>query len=183
MIPPPTPVPSVTITRLLWPLPPPCHISPSAATFASFPAFTGYPISFSSSSSTFSIPHPRFTHLRTVPSSLTGPGTPIPTPSTSSFASFLLSITSFIESAMSGRTFFPPSSVRVLISHLSSSSPSTVKSPIFTVVPPTSTPNTYLAMFFLLPHSPLFIVISRPAVIYCLSPPPLPFIIFCVTLL
>ena len=35
--PPPTPVPSVTMTRFLHPAPPPFHISPSAATFASFP--------------------------------------------------------------------------------------------------------------------------------------------------
>ena len=41
---------------------------------------------------------------------------------------------------ISGRILTPASSVLVGISHFSRSSPSSEKSPIFTVVPPTSTP-------------------------------------------
>ena len=43
MMPPPTPVPSVTITTSLICLAPPIHASPSAATLASFPSATGIP--------------------------------------------------------------------------------------------------------------------------------------------
>ena len=142
IIPPPTPVPSVTITISLWPFPPPCHISPSAAMFASFPAFTGRSNNLLSSSSTLKIPHPRFTHLITVPSAFTGPGTPIPTPATSDFSILFSSSLSSTDAAISLKIYFPPSSVLVVISHFSTISPCVVNRPIFTVVPPISTPNT-----------------------------------------
>ena len=41
IMPPPTPVPSVAMIRFFVPSPPPFHISPRAATLASFPTFTG----------------------------------------------------------------------------------------------------------------------------------------------
>ena len=147
MIPPPTPVPSVTITMLLKPFPPPCHISPSAAIFASLPTLTGSPIILDNSSAALKIPHPRFTQRRTVPSALTGPGTPIPIPFTSLLSICFSASLSSMDAAISPKIYFPPSSVRVVISHLSTIVPSAVKSPILTVVPPISTPNTYFAIF------------------------------------
>ena len=46
----------------------------------------------------------------------------------------------------SGRMALPPSSVTVGISHLSSTHPALSNSPIFTLVPPMSTPNAYVPM-------------------------------------
>ena len=56
MIPPPTPVPRVTMIRFLAPCPPPFHISPRAATLASFPAFTLRPVRSPRSFSIFFLP-------------------------------------------------------------------------------------------------------------------------------
>ena len=61
MIPPPTPVPSVTATTLEYPWPPPFHISPRAATFASLPASTGRFRRLCSSFFRLKVPQPRFT--------------------------------------------------------------------------------------------------------------------------
>ena len=107
IIPPPTPVPSVTITAFEYPSPPPFHVSPSAATLASFPTFVSSPVNSLQRSATLNTPHPRFTQRNTVPSSPTGPGTPIPRPATSSLlipfsANFL-----FRLSAISGRICSP----------------------------------------------------------------------------
>ena len=147
MMPPPTPVPNVTIIRLWYPAPPPFHNSPKAATFASFPAFTGSPVSRSRSPTIFTYPQWRFTAQGTSPASLTGPGTPMPIPATDSFSIFFSWIFWLIVSATSGRMLIPLSSVLVLISHLSKTSPSTVNNPHFTVVPPTSIPKQYFFIF------------------------------------
>ena len=144
IIPPPTPVPSVTAIRFLHPWPPPFHISPRAATFASFPAFTGRSRSSASVSRMLKVPQPRFTAPYTVPSPSMGPGAPSPTPTTSFFSISFSSIFALMLSAVSARISSPPFSFLVGISHLSSKFPSISKSPNFTVVPPTSTPNTYL---------------------------------------
>ncbi len=139
--PPPTPVPSVTITMLLNPLPPPRHCSPSAATLASLPALTfATPVSLLNSLATEKIPHPRFTHLSTLPSSVTGPGTPIPIPVISSTEILSSLFFSLIEAAISGSIYEPLSSFLVAISHLVIILPSLSKSPILTVVPPKSIP-------------------------------------------
>ena len=82
--PPPTPVPRVTITILLYFFPAPIQSSPNAATFASLSAFTG--TSWKSCdifSVTLKVPQPRFTQFKTVPFASTGPGSPIPIPSIS----------------------------------------------------------------------------------------------------
>ncbi|CDC21973.1 unknown [[Clostridium] nexile CAG:348] len=141
IIPPPTPVPSVTITIFFCPRPPPFHISPSAATFASFPTFTLIPVNSSSSCFTSLYSHPRFAVPLTIPSSDTGAGTPTPIPKTASFGIACSSNFSATEYATSGRIADPLFSVLVLISHLSTVSPSNLKIPIFTVVPPISTPK------------------------------------------
>ena len=144
------PVPSVIITISRQPLPPPLYISPSAATFASFPAFTFKPDSFENSSSMLNTPQPKFTALKTVPSFFTGPGRPIPIPSTSSLSiesSLSFDIT---ESYMSLSMLLPLSVVSVFISQSSLRTPSHVKKPILTVVPPISIPNTY----FFISHPP-----------------------------
>ena len=128
------------------PSPPPFHCSPSAATLASFPARTFMSRRLPSSYSTFFSPQCRFTATGTTPR-MTGPGMPTPTPMTSSLAIFLTVILDMTVAAMSGRTFSPPFSVRVGISHLSIRVPLSSKSPHFTVVPPTSIPKQYLPIF------------------------------------
>ena len=166
MMPPPTPVPSVTITIFLWPFPPPFHISPRAATFASFPTFTGSPPRASDSSAATSLmPQPTLTHRFTMLSRRTAPGTPMPTPATSSFSISLSSSFFRMEAAISGRICAPFLSFTVGISHFSSRSPATLKRPIFTVVPPTSTPNAYVFMIFSFadPHAVLFIFRISPS--------------------
>ena len=147
MMPPPTPVPSVASTILVYPLPPPHHISPSAATLASFPALTGIPSSPPSVSLIFITSQPRFTALCTTPLPSTGPGTPMPTPATSSLAIFFSAALSSIAFAMSGRILLPFSSFLVGISHFSSTVPSGSNNPSFTEVPPKSTPKQYSAIF------------------------------------
>ena len=147
MIPPPTPVPSVTMITSLQPFAAPCHISPRAATLATFPALTLRPVRFPSSSSTFTIPQPKFTQRFTTPLLLTGPGTPIPTPCTSSL--LMPSCASLLSTAcaISDRIAAPLFSVLVLISHLSINLPFVSKKPILQVVPPTSIPNAYFFIF------------------------------------
>ena len=154
MIPPPTPVPRVTMTRFLQPLPAPSHISPRAATFASFPTAVRNPVSSSASRFTSLYPQPRLAVRWTIPSSFTGAGIPIPIPRTRSLAIPLsLSVTSR-DSAISGRIASPSLSVLVGISHLSTSVPSVWNRPILTVVPPISTPKqnsiTLTPYFFLI---------------------------------
>ena len=139
IIPPPTPVPRVTIIRFLQPFPPPFHISPRAATFASFPTSTGYPVSSSNSAFTFTYPQPRLEVLLTIPF-IVAAGTPTPRPTTSSFVIPLSADLFRIDSATSGRIASPPLSVLVTTSHFSSNVPSVWNKPIFTVVPPISTP-------------------------------------------
>ena len=155
MIPPPTPVPSVTIMTSLEPFAPPCHISPKAATFASFPTLIVNPVRLPNSSATFTTPQPRFTQRCTTPWLSTGPGTPIPIPCTSSL--LIASCASLLSTAFatSERIDSPLFSVLVLISHLSNSVPFVSKNPILQVVPPISTPNAYFFMIFL-PDFPIF---------------------------
>ena len=151
--PPPTPVPSVTITELEYSFAAPIHDSPSAATFASFPALTLRPPRHSENSfSTLNTPQPRFTQRFTTPSSDTGPGIPIPTPATSSDAMFFSSIFLITVCARSLRMFTPPFDVSVGTSHFSSSSPSAVNKPHLHVVPPRSNPNPYFAISFKILH-------------------------------
>ena len=147
MIPPPTPVPSVTMTTSLWPFPPPCHISPSAATFASLPTFTSNPVRFFNTSATLNSPQPRLTHCNTVPSPVTGPGTPTPMPWTSSFAMPADCILPSIAAATSSKIDAPLFSVFVLISQSSISVPFISNRPILHVVPPMSTPKPYFFIF------------------------------------
>ena len=144
MIPPPTPVPRVAKITFLYPFAPPCHISPSAATFASFPASTGIFKRDCISFLMLNVPQPRFTAPYTVPSESMGPGAPIPTPSTSSRSISRSSIFFKMLFATSGRILAPPFSVTVGISHFSRRSPSVLNNPSLTVVPPTSTPKQYL---------------------------------------
>ena len=140
--PPPTPVPSVTITELEYSLAAPIQDSPRAATLASLPAFTLIPPRHSENSfSTLNTPHPRFTHLLTTPSSETGPGIPIPTPRTSSDVIFFSSIFLTTVCAKSLRILTPPLDVSVGTSHFSRSSPVAVNKPHLHVVPPKSSPN------------------------------------------
>ena len=143
MMPPPTPVPSVTIIRFLYPAPPPFHISPRAATLASFPTSTSSPVSSSSSFFTSLYFQPRFALPKTIPSSVTGAGTPTPTPIISASARSCSAFFSLSDAATSGRIAFPSSSVWVLISHFSKIVPVASNKPIFTVVPPISTPKQY----------------------------------------
>ena len=143
IIPPPTPVPSVTITTFLWPSPPPFHISPRAATFASFPTFVVIPVSFSISPARSTYPQCRLTAVTTAPSSFTGPGTPTPIPAISAFSIPFSKIFASIAAATSGMMFSPFPSERVLISHLSKTLPCTSNKPHFTVVPPISIPKQY----------------------------------------
>ena len=138
------PVPKVTRIMLLYPWPPPCQYSPRAATLASFPAFTGRPSRADSVSSSRKVPHPRLAHRSTTPFRRTGPGTPMPRPSTCSLDKPRRTRQTSTASTMSGRIAPPWSSVRVGISHFSKSSPGSVNNPSFTVVPPTSIPKPYL---------------------------------------
>lgn len=148
MMPPPTPVPSVTMTMFWYPAPPPCHISPSAATLASFPALTRSPVSTLRRCSTLNTSQPRLTHLNTVPSGPTGPGTPSPMPSTSKVKIFFSLSLSSTACAISFKINLPSASVRVGISHISSSLPLVSNRPILIVVPPISTPNAYVLLIF-----------------------------------
>ena len=168
-MPPPTPVPSVTMMTSRHPFAPPCHISPSAATLASFPTFTFNPVRLPSSSSTLTMPQPRFTQRFTTPLLFTGPGTPTPMPCTSSL--LIPSCTSLLSTALatSERMTAPPFSVFVLISHLSINLPSVSKKPILQVVPPISTPNAYFFIYDFPHFYSLIIMISFPpaSVNYC----------------
>ncbi|SHD91545.1 Uncharacterised protein [Staphylococcus argenteus] len=84
MIPPPRPVPSVIATTSSAPSPAPLCFSPKAAMFASLSTKTGHSTNCSNISRTFTFPGQyKLTAPLTVPfSKSTGPGTPIPTPST-----------------------------------------------------------------------------------------------------
>ena len=145
--PPPTPVPRVTITPLLWPAAAPFHISPNAATFASFPPLLGSPVNSVSSLVTSLYPHPRLAVCGTTPLASIGPGTPIPIPATSFLSIPRSSSLPSAAFAISGRIAAPSFSVWLGISHFSRSSPSVRNSPIFTVVPPTSIPKQYSCIF------------------------------------
>ena len=108
------------------------------------------PHSTESDCATLNTPQPRFTHFNTVPSSFIGPGTPMPMPSMSPISIPCFSLFSLMDAAISGRMSSPEFSVRVGISHVSTSFPVVSKKPIFTVVPPISTPYAY---FFILSSS------------------------------
>ena len=168
MRPPPTPVPSVTISMLLNPRPPPFHCSPSAAAFASLTASTLMPPSMPESScGTLTTPQPRLTQLLTIPPSRTGPGTSMPIPRISEGSSFFSLILSLRDFAMSGRIFLPFSSVLVGISHFSRTSPFSLKRPSLTVVPPRSMPNAYFpAIAAILRCS---IIVTRAVIILSMS--------------
>ena len=123
------------------PAPPPFHISPRAATFASFPMYAFKPVSSSISFFTSLYFHPRFALPFTIPSAVTGAGTPTPIPRMSSSDSFLSSIFVFNENAISGKIASPSANVFVGISHFSTIVPVSSNNPILTVVPPMSTPK------------------------------------------
>ena len=141
--PPPTPVPSVTMTIFFSPCPAPFHISPSAATLASLPTTTCQPVRFSNSFLTSLYPHPRLAVCGTTPLASIGPGTPIPIPATSFLSIPRSSSLPSAAFAISGRIAAPSFSVWLGISHFSRSTPSIWNNPIFTVVPPISTPKQY----------------------------------------
>ena len=105
------------------------------------------PHSTESDCATLNTPQPRLTHFNTVPSSFIGPGTPMPTPSMSPISMPCFSLFSLMDAAISGRMSSPEFSVRVGISHVSTSFPVVSKKPIFTVVPPISTPYAYCFIF------------------------------------
>ena len=144
MMPPPTPVPSVTRITFLEPSAAPFHASPRAAILASLAAFAGRPVSALNSLATALKPQCRLTAIGTSPFSLTGPGIPIPTPSTLSFVIPLSSSFVLIASATSGRIEEPLFSSLVGISHCSTKVPFVRNRPHFTEVPPTSIPKQYI---------------------------------------
>ena len=155
MTPPPTPVPSVTMTALLQPLAQPIQISPRAATLASLPTSTLMPPSRApSSSETLRLPQPpRFAQMMgTMRLFSTGPGTPTPTPSTCAAERPFSCILPCTAAARFSRMCSPALEVSVGTSHFSSSSPVVLNRPIFAVVPPRSMPNAYSFMI----HLPLF---------------------------
>ena len=135
------------MTRFLYPFPPPCHISPRAATFASLPLFTGIPSSsLLNSCCGFPAFQPRFTHTSQCPSGRTGPGNPIPAPEKSESSSLLFFTVLRIEAAISPRMYFPSSSFLVGTSHFFTRVPSSSKIPSFTLVPPISIPIHFKLM-------------------------------------
>ena len=146
------------MTRFLYPFPPPCHISPRAATFASLPLFTGIPSnSLLNSCCGFPAFQPRFTHTSQCPSGRTGPGNPIPAPEKSESSSPLSFAVLRIEAAISPRMYFPFSSFLVGTSHFFTRVPSSSKIPSFTLVPPISIP-----IHFKLMCVPLFLNLPDP---------------------
>ena len=126
-MPPPTPVPSVTKTMLSQPCPPPFQNSPSAATLASLPAFTGKPVSSVSFWAMLNTSQPRLIHRFTTPFALTGPGTPMPRPRMSESAIFRSVRKARTDAAISGSIRMPFSDVSVGISHFSSIFPASLK--------------------------------------------------------
>ena len=173
IMPPPTPVPSVTMIILRYPTPPPFHISPSAATFASFPNSAFSPVSSSSSFFAFLYFQPRFAEPLTIPSAVTGAGTPTPIPRTCSFSMPCCSNLPLIASAISGRIADPSSSVLVTISHFSTMAPASLNRPSLTVVPPISTPKQYFISI-----SP-FLFIFHMRMRYSVTFVPHPLFLFC----
>ena len=167
MTPPPTPVPSVTITALRQPLAQPIQISPSAATLASLPTSTLMPSSRPDSwMETFRSPQPpRLAQtMGTIRLSSTGPGTPTPTPSTCSAVMPFSCILSFTALARFPRMCSPALEVSVGTSHFSSRAPAVVNRPTLAVVPPRSMPNAY-SFIFIYP----FFAAVRPPIFSSLS--------------
>ena len=160
MTPPPTPVPIVTMTILLYSLPPPIQNSPSAAILASLPILTGIPVSSDNTLAALNTPQPKLIHLLTVPSSRQAPGSPIPIPATSSVVIFISTRTPLIYSLISGRIRLPPSSFLVGISSFLNSSPSSENVPHLQVVPPTSIPNIILLIVILPASHKIFLYSS-----------------------
>ena len=156
MTPPPTPVPSVTMTALRQPLAVPIQISPRAATLASLPTSTFIPSSRPDSwAETFRSPQPpRLAQMMgTTRLSSTGPGTPMPTPSTCSEVISFSAILAWMASARFSRMCSPALEVSVGTSHFSSRAPEVVNRPTLAVVPPRSMPNAYS----FITHLPLFL--------------------------
>ena len=85
--------------------------------------------------------------------SSTGPGTPMPTPSTCSEGISFSAILAWMASARFSRMCSPAFEVSVGTSHFSSSAPEVVNRPTLAVVPPRSMPNAYSFMI----HLPLFL--------------------------
>ena len=162
--PPPTPVPRVSIRALERPTALPIHCSPRVATFTSFPAFTGSPVSWFSTWATGYLDQPRLAAPTAIPSPVTGLGTPTPMPSTSWVAMPISAIFPRTALATSSKMWLPLSRVSVLISHLVSSSPVVSNTPSLQAVPPTSTPMTY---FFI--KIPLFPYFSKECMYCCKS--------------
>ena len=155
MTPPPTPVPRVTMTALRQPLAAPIQISPRAATLASLPTSTFRPSSRPESwADTLRWPQPpRLAQtMGTTLLSSTGPGTPMPTPSTCSAGMAFSCILPMMAAARFSRMCSPALEVSVGTSHFSSRAPAVVNRPILAVVPPRSMPNAYS---FIISFTPL----------------------------
>ena len=119
---------------------------------ASFPTFTKTGRNVCISFATSFTPQPKLIHLLTMPSGVTAPGTPIPTPATSETVRHLFSNIFRICAATSDRIRLPLSCLSVGISDFSSSSPFSVNNPHFTVVPPISMPKRTLFIIIISPH-------------------------------
>ena len=138
MIPPPTPVPSVTMTRSWHPLPAPSHISPRARHIGVISHCSPDPVSSSASRFTSYTPSPGWRSAGQCRPLSQGQGSRSRSPAPGLLRSlFSLRVLSR-DSAMSGRIASPSLSVLVGISHLSTSVPSVWNRPILTVVPPIS---------------------------------------------
>ena len=143
------------MTALRQPLAVPIQISPRAATLASLPTSTFMPSSRPDSwAETFRSPQPpRLAQMMgTTRLSSTGPGTPMPTPSTCSEVISFSAILAWMASARFSRMCSPALEVSVGTSHFSSRAPEVVNRPTLAVVPPRSMPNAYSFMT----HLPLF---------------------------
>ena len=140
IMPPPTPVPSVTISMLRVPLAAPAVASPSAAQFASLSRCTGQPNSGKNASAKLTLFRSRLVPNRRVQVFLSNePGTPMPIAVTSSTAQ---RCALHSESASVFISAFRPAALPVRVGRLSlhSSVPSSVQSAALTVVPPRSIP-------------------------------------------
>ncbi|CAB5029699.1 unannotated protein [freshwater metagenome] len=138
MMPPPMPVPTVTIVKSSISSPAPNLNSPHAAAFPSFSTTTGRPTTSSSKARAGTFDQPRFGAKKTVDlAESTGPATPNPTPTTAPGYGALSSATT---SATTARALFASlrgDSRRAVVTI----APDSSTKPAKILVPPTSTPT------------------------------------------
>src|SRR5579884_938108 len=138
--PPPSPVPSVSITRSSTPRPTPARHSPIAAAFASLSSPTARPKRFAMCSRSAKSARGRFTHSTTTPAARSiGDGIPKPTAPTSS-------VSSSSTAASSSATTEDCESCGVGRSWRRTTRPSCATTPARIFVPPTSTPIACVAL-------------------------------------